>query len=179
MIASLRGLNIHRRIPNACISYKNNKISRISSALYSNKHSPVDTYEVPPPASDYTPRMGHAVSRSALNKPAMVTDITPTTATQTNAMYHSWKMIRFDADGKVRMVDVPRSDLYSKFGLQGRDIRIVVSNTNYPTIMVRKHCIVLDIRNLSAIITENAMYLLKVYIHGFIIFLFNKSYSVI
>ncbi len=161
MITSLRRL-VHRRMPTACISNKSNKIERVSSVFYSNKHPTVDTYEVPPPALDYTPRTSQTVSRYAPNKPSIINDIATTNSTQTNAMYHSWKMIRFDADGKVRMVDVPRSDLYSKFGLQGRDIRIVVSNMNYPTIMVRKHCIVLDIKNLSAIITENAMYLLKV-----------------
>jgi hypothetical protein len=124
-----------------------------------------DVYTIPVPPPSFRPKSKFVnneivdLSKKKIN--TTTTDVVPTSS-PSHVLYHSWKMVRFDMDGKVRVVDVPRADLYSKFGLQGRDIRIIVSNMNYPTVLARKHCIVLDIKNVSCIITENQLYLLKV-----------------
>lgn len=36
--------------------------------------------------------------------------------------------------------------LYKDFSLQGRDVRVLVSNRNYPKIIARPKCIIVDIK---------------------------------
>ncbi|EFC45487.1 predicted protein, partial [Naegleria gruberi] len=74
---------------------------------------------------------------------------------------HKWNVVEFDDQGNIRMSQIKRSDLYTNYGLQGRDIRILVSNMNYPSILPRSQCIIVSISNISAIITHEKLYLLK------------------
>ncbi|KAG2385887.1 hypothetical protein C9374_003036 [Naegleria lovaniensis] len=74
---------------------------------------------------------------------------------------HKWNVVEFDDQGNVRMSQIKRSELYTKYGLQGRDIRTLVSNMNFPTILARANCIIVSISNISAIITHERLYLLK------------------
>jgi hypothetical protein len=85
-------------------------------------------------------------------------DVTKTTTAQTDlvtvpgggsrpsASGNVWNVIEFSPQGNVRLVDFMRSDLYTKFGLQGRDVRVLISNINYPTILSRQRCIIADIK---------------------------------
>jgi hypothetical protein len=43
------------------------------------------------------------------------------------------------------MKEIPRSELHSRFNLSGRDVRILVSNLNYPTILSREKAILVDV----------------------------------
>ena len=42
-----------------------------------------------------------------------------------SSISHKWNVVEFDDQGNVRMSQIKRSELYTKYGLQGRDIRIL------------------------------------------------------
>jgi hypothetical protein len=50
----------------------------------------------------------------------------------------AWSVVEFDSQGNISFNEMPRSTLYTNLKLSGRDIRILISNLNYPTILSRK-----------------------------------------
>ncbi|KAL9656154.1 hypothetical protein ABK040_007772 [Willaertia magna] len=78
-----------------------------------------------------------------------------------HSISHKWNVVEFDIEGNIKMNQIKRSELYSKYGLQGRDIRILVNTTNYPSILARHQCILVNIGNISAIITHEKLLLIK------------------
>eukprot|EP01080_Neovahlkampfia_damariscottae_P009531 gene9531-1737_t len=73
----------------------------------------------------------------------------------------TWSAVEFDTEGNVSFIEIPRSELHSRFNLSGRDVRILVSNLNYPTILSREKAILVDVNDTHAIITEKQCYLLR------------------
>jgi magnesium transporter len=78
-----------------------------------------------------------------------------------NNMIMTWSSTEFDQDGHVAFVELSRNDLHHKLKLNSRDLRLLVSNFNYPAILSREKCIIIDISDIHCIITADKMYLLR------------------
>jgi hypothetical protein len=71
----------------------------------------------------------------------------------------SFHVYELESSGKIVRKEIPRSDLYVKYALQGRDVRVLISAFNYPTVLVRRKCILVDVKNIRIIITPDRMLL--------------------
>jgi len=69
-------------------------------------------------------------------------------------------------DGNYRFTlnensSIGRKSMYNELGLSARDVRILVSSLNYPSILARPNCIIVDIKNIQLIITHNRCIILE------------------
>lgn len=78
-----------------------------------------------------------------------------------NSLVMTWSATEYDSDGNVHFIELPRTDLHQKFQLNGRDVRMLVSNYNYPTILSRDKCIIIDINDIHCIVCHDKFYLLR------------------
>ncbi len=83
------------------------------------------------------------VSEPQQNSPLAATIVSTPSASGIGISFPAYELF---PNGSFAKRDIPRSDLYSKFSLQGRDVRVLISSFNYPTILVRKQCILVDIK---------------------------------
>ncbi|KAL0477497.1 mitochondrial inner membrane magnesium transporter [Acrasis kona] len=101
----------------------------------------------------------HPLNTHSQDSADMVT--VPKHGSRSTTAGNTWTVIEFTPQGNVKLVEFMRSDLYTKFGLQGRDVRVLISNMNYPTVLARQKCIIADIKNISGIIAGDRFLLIR------------------